>query len=115
MQNVRQVCETDEEGVFISPILNSDGTSRVYARLPASAPVFNSVFSSGAQIIYPTKEQVHNFTGSSWGGALLDMATDVSGAFTLDCDGEMTVEYVKDINKEIEKIYRAVISLGAAL
>ena len=115
---VKDVADTEEEGIFVSPVPNPDGTSRVYARLSASgatASDFNSAFSLGDQIIYPTNEQEHDCTDAYWSKDLLDMSTAVSGAFTLDCDGEMTVTYVKDINKEIEKIYRAVISVGATL
>lgn len=115
---VKDVTDTQEEGVFVSSVLNSDGTSRVYARLSVSGPTasdFNSAFSLGDQIIYPTNEQEHDCTDAYWSKDLLDMSTAVSGAFTLDCDAEMTVTYVKDINKEIEKIYRAVISVGATL
>lgn len=115
---VKDVAGTEEEGIFVSPVPNPDGTSRVYARLSASgatASDFNSAFSLGDQIIYPTNEQEHDCTDAYWSKDLLDMSTAVSGAFTLDCDGEMTVTYVKDINKEIEKIYRAVISVGATL
>ena len=36
-------------------------------------------------------------------------------AFALDCDGYMKLDYIKDVNREIEKIYRAVISLGASI
>ena len=115
---VKDVTDTEEEGIFVSPVPNPDGTSRIYARLSvsgATAADFNSAFSLGDQIIYPTNEQENDCTDSDWGSALLDMITTSSGAFTLDCDGDMTVKYVKDINKEIEKIYRAVISVGAAL
>ena len=114
---IKDVTAEFAEGVFVSPERNSDGTSRIYARLGtalASTSDFNSAFVSGDSIIYPTDIEEIDHSETDWGKALL--ATKAyPNAFTLDCDGNMTVKYTKDINKEIDKIYRAVISLGAIL
>ena len=114
---IKDVTAEFEEGIFVSPERNSDGTSRIYARLLmplATASDFNSAFVSGDSIIYPTDTEEIDHSDTDWGKALLEVKA-YPNAFTLDCDGNMTVKYTKDINKEIDKIYRAVISLGAIL
>lgn len=107
---VLNVLDGEDEGVFVHG-------SRLYARISSPAAVsgdFNAVFKAGDRIIYPSNEVTEDLSESEWGKALLSLRLHPS-AFTLDCDGEMTVDYVKDINREIERIYRAVISLGAEI
>ena len=114
---IKDVTSEYEEGIFVSPTLNADGTSRIYARLAldfAGSADFNSAFVSGDALIYPTNETKIDYSDTEWGKALLEMKA-YPNTFTLDCDSEMKIDYIKDINKEIEKIYRAVISLGATL